>query len=136
MGYRNLLVYAEGFPVWEEKGYKIVPGPEYAKKIETTKVKPAELKKLIDSNSGEYVLVDVRDENEFKEGHIPTAINIPVETFAARSEILPKEMKIIVYCNSGGRSYNAYRKLMKLAYTSIAQALFADWKEAGMAVAR
>lgn len=134
MGYKSVLVYGEGFPVWEEKGLKIVAGPDYAKKIETTKIKSAELKALIDTKKGDIVIVDVRDEAEFKEGHIPTAVNIPVETFAARSEILPKEKKIIVYCNTGGRSYNAYRKLMKLAYPSIAQALFVDWKEAKMPV--
>jgi rhodanese-related sulfurtransferase len=134
LGYGNVLIYAEGFPVWEEKGLKIVPGPEYAKKIETTKIPAGELRKLLDSKSGDYVLVDVRNEIEFKEGHIPTAINIPAESFALKSDVLPKEKKIIVYCNSGSRSYTAYRKLMKLAYPSIAQAVFADWKEAGMAV--
>jgi rhodanese-related sulfurtransferase len=133
-GYKNLLIYSEGFPVWEEKGLKIVPGPDYEKKIETTKVKPGELRTLIESKSGDIVIVDVRDESEFKEGHIPTAINIPLETFALRSEVLPKEKKIIVYCNTGGRSYSAYRKLMKLAYPSIAQTLFAEWKEMGFTV--
>ncbi len=38
-GYMNLVIYAEGFPVWEEKGFAIVAGPEHAKKIETAKVK-------------------------------------------------------------------------------------------------
>jgi rhodanese-related sulfurtransferase len=133
-GYKNILLYSEGFPVWEEKGFKIVPGPDYEKKIETTKVKPGELKTLIESKSGDIVIVDVRDESEFREGHIPSAINIPLEAFALRSEVLPKEKKIIVYCNTGGRSYSAYRKLMKLAYPSIAQTLFAEWKEAGFVV--
>jgi rhodanese-related sulfurtransferase len=136
MGYTNILIYGEGFPVWEEKGLKITAGPDYAKKIETTKLTPADVKKLIESKGNDYVLVDVRDEAEYKEGHIPTAINIPVETFALRSEILPKEKKIIVYCNTGGRSYNAYRKLMKLSYSTIYQTLFAEWKEAGMSVAK
>jgi rhodanese-related sulfurtransferase len=86
-GYHNILVYGDGFPVWEEKRLKIVPGPEYAKKIETTKMSAAELKKIIDAKNKEYVLVDVRDESEFKEGHIPTAMNIPVETFASRSGV-------------------------------------------------
>jgi rhodanese-related sulfurtransferase len=133
-GFTNILVYGEGFPVWEEKGFKIVPGPDYAKKIETTKMSPPELKKLMENGAKDFIVVDVRDESEYREGHIPGAVNIPVETFAAKSESLPKEKKIIVYCNSGGRSYNAYRKLMKLAYPSIAQTLFADWKEAGMPV--
>ncbi len=69
-----------------------------------------------------------------KEGNIPTAINIPSEIFASRSDVLPKEKRIIVYCNTGGRSYTAYRKLMKLACPNIAQTYFAEWKEAGMAV--
>ena len=135
-GYRNLVIYAEGFPVWEEKGFAIVAGPEHAKKIDTAKLKPAEIKQLLDAKSEDVVIVDVRDESEFKEGRIPTAISIPVEIFALRSEVLPKEKKIVVYCNTGGRSYNAYRKLMKLAYPSIAQTTFAEWKDAGMPVER
>lgn len=129
-GYTNIILYGEGFPVWEEKGMPIYAGPGYGKKIETTKLTPVELKKMIESNSGDFVIVDVRDEQEYAEGHITGAINIPVEVFATKSEILPKEKKIIVYCNTGGRSYNAYRKLMKLGYANIFQTLFADWKDA------
>jgi rhodanese-related sulfurtransferase len=131
-GYKNLVLYAEGFPVWEERGYSITAGPEYDKKIETTKMKPHDIKALLDAKSHDVVIVDVRDESEFKEGHIPTAINIPVETFATRSEVLHKEKKIVVYCNTGGRSYNAYRKLMKLAYPNIYQTTLAEWNEAGL----
>ncbi len=130
-GYKNILIYGEGFPVWEEKNQKIVAGPEYAKKIETTKLKPAELKKLIDANKQDFVLVDVRDESEYQQGHIPTAINIPAETFASKQGDLPKEKKIIVYCNTGSRSYLAYRKLIKMDYKNIYQTLFVDWQEAG-----
>jgi rhodanese-related sulfurtransferase len=57
-----------------------------------------------------------------------------VAEFASQSGRLDKKKKIIVYCNSGGRSYNAYRKLMKLAYKDINQAIFADWKEKGFQV--
>jgi rhodanese-related sulfurtransferase len=89
---------------------------------------------MIDNGAGDLVIVDVRDESEYREGHIAGAVNIPSETFATRSEILPKEKKIIVYCNSGGRSYAAYRKLVKLAYPNIFQTLFSDWKDAGLPV--
>ena len=134
MGYENIWVYAEGMPVWEEKGMPIYAGPDYEKRIETTIIQPADLRKLIDSGSGDFTVVDVRDTEEYAEGHIPGAVNIPVSEFASRSESLDKKKKIVVYCNSGGRSYNAYRKLMKLAYKDIAQAIFADWKEAGLPV--
>lgn len=136
LGYTAILIYSEGIPVWEERNLPLVTGPGYGKKIDTTKLKPSELDALIKASNSDYVLVDVRDEAEFKEGHIPTAINIPAETFATKSDILPKEKKIIVYCNTGSRSYLAYKKLIGLAYPKIYQSLFADWKEAGYPVDR
>ncbi len=133
LGYVNIYVYAEGMPVWEEKGMPIYTGPDYEKRIETTIISPVELNNLI--NRTEFItIVDVRDPEEFEEGHIPGSINIPVASFASKSDVLDKKKKIIVYCNSGGRSYNAYRKLIKLAYKDINQAIFADWKEAGMPI--
>jgi rhodanese-related sulfurtransferase len=134
LGYSNFLIYGEGIPVWEERDLPLVKGPGWGKKIETTKVKPAELDALIKAAKGDYLLVDVRDDMEFAEGHIPTAINIPAEKLAAMSEKLPKDKKIIVYCNTGSRSYLGYKKLMGLAYPTINQALFAEWKEAGLPV--
>jgi rhodanese-related sulfurtransferase len=134
LGYTNIKIYLEGIPVWEEKNLSLVTGPDYNKKIEATIIKPEELNKLITEKKDEYVLVDVRDASEYKEGHIPTAINIPSETFAAGSGVLPKEKKIIVYCNTGSRSYLAYKKLIQLAYPNINQALLASWKEAGLQV--
>lgn len=134
LGYTDILIYSEGMPVWEEKGLPLYAGPDYEKKVETTKISPADLDALIKSGAATYTLVDVRDGEEFREGHIPGAVNIPVSDFAAQSGVLDKEKKIIVYCNSGGRSYNAYRKLMKLGYPDINQAIFADWKDAGLPV--
>jgi rhodanese-related sulfurtransferase len=132
LGYNNIMIYSEGIPVWEERSLPVVAGPEYSKKIETRLIRPADLANMIAEKRMDFVLVDVRDTNEYKEGHIPTAINIPAEAFAYGSGILPKEKKIIVYCNTGSRSYLAYRKLIKLAYPDIYQTLLADWKDAGM----
>jgi rhodanese-related sulfurtransferase len=131
-GYRNIKIYAEGIPVWEERNLPLVVGPDYNKKIETQKLKPAEIDSIIREKKTDYVLVDVRDPSEYKEGHIPAAINIPSETFAAGSGVLPKEKKIVVYCNTGSRSHLAYKKLISLAYPEIYQSLLADWKDAGM----
>lgn len=134
LGYTNILVYADGMPVWEEKGMPIYAGPNYEERIETTKISPNELSKLMATSRDTFTVVDVRDPEEFAEGHIPRAINIPAADFASQSGVLDKKKKIIVYCNSGGRSYNAYRKLMKLSYKDINQAIFADWKQEGFPV--
>jgi rhodanese-related sulfurtransferase len=121
-------------PVWEEKGYAVYAGPDYEKRIETTKITPQELKTLMNNQPGTLTLVDVRDVQEFAEGHIPGAINIPSNIFAAGSAVLDKEKLVVVYCKSGGRSYTAYRKLQKLDYSKIAQAILADWEEAELPV--
>ena len=136
LGYNNILVYSEGMPVWEEKGLPIYAGPDYEKRIETSKLTPQELDTLSKSSGASLTLVDVRDPEEFKDGHIPGAINIPVAAFASQSGELDKEKQIVVYCNSGGRSYNAYRKLQKLGYSKIKQAIFTDWQTAGLPVAK
>jgi rhodanese-related sulfurtransferase len=130
LGYINLFVYEEGMPVWEEVGFPVITGPNYEAKIETTKISPLELNTLLVSEKNDFTIVDVRDESEYNDGHIPEAINIPVKSFALRSGELDKKKTIIVYCNAGNRSYKAYRKLMKLAYKKYYQALFADWKAA------
>ncbi|MBN2528202.1 MAG: rhodanese-like domain-containing protein [Deltaproteobacteria bacterium] len=72
------------------------------------------LKALIDSGAtvgeGEYRIVDVRPNRKYKKGHIPTAINIPNGDVAASGEDLPKDKKIILYCETGGRAQSAAKK--------------------------
>jgi rhodanese-related sulfurtransferase len=134
LGYSNVWVFADGMPVWEELGYSFYKGSDYEKRIETTKISATELRELMTKKSGSITVVDVRDPEEFNEGHIPGAINLPLKNFASGSGILEKDKTIIVYCNSGGRSYGAYNKLMKLGYKKIFQAIYADWKEAGQQI--
>ena len=134
MGYKNLFVYSEGMPVWEEFAYPSIKGPEYEAKVETVKMPVQDLAALIKSGAEDFVIVDVRDEQEYAEGHIPGAVNIPVASFASKSIILDKKKRIIIYCNGGERSNKAYRKLMKLGYKKRFQALFTDWEEAGQEI--
>jgi len=136
LGYTNVKVFTEGMPVWEERGYSFYKGGDYEKPIETRKLAPQALQDLINKEPANIQVVDVRDPEEFAEGHIPGAINCPLPTFASRSGMLEKDKMVVVYCNAGGRSQSAYRKLVKLGYSNIAQALFADWKEEGRPVSR
>lgn len=70
---------------------------------------------------GDYLILDVRREDEFAEGHIPGAINIANETIGTdKPEGLPDLDKVIyVYCRSGRRSKEAAAKLAAIGYTSI-----------------
>ena len=54
------------------------------------------------------IIVDVRTPEEYQKGHIPGAINVPVETPQLITEKIPdKNETIFVYCLSGGRSQRA-----------------------------
>ena len=70
-----------------------------------------------------YIILDVRRPDEFAEGHIPGAINIPNEEIgtAEIAELPDKSQLILVYCRSGRRSKEASEKLVKLGYTNIVE---------------
>jgi len=69
---------------------------------------------------GDYLIVDVRTKEEYDSGHIPNAINIPVETINNKpSELNDLNQDIYIYCRSGNRSKQAAEKLVKLGYTNI-----------------
>ena len=68
-----------------------------------------------------YIILDVRTAEEYREKHIPGAINIPNEIIGTDDipELPDKDQLILVYCRSGNRSKQASEKLVKLGYTNI-----------------
>ena len=81
-----------------------------------------EAMQIIKNESG-YIILDVRRPDEFAEGHIPGAINVPNEEIgtAEIAELPDKSQLILVYCRSGRRSKEAAEKLVKLGYTNIVE---------------
>ena len=78
-----------------------------------------------------YIILDVRRADEFAEGHIPGAINVPNEEIGTTeiAELPDKSQLILVYCRSGRRSKEASEKLVKLGYTNIVEfGGILDWK--------
>ena len=71
----------------------------------------------------DYIILDVRRPDEFAEGHIPGAINVPNEEIgtAEIAELPNKSQLILVYCRSGRRSKESSEKLVKLGYTNIVE---------------
>ena len=69
----------------------------------------------------DYIILDVRTLDEFKEKHIPGAICVPNETIVNDDiPALPnKDQLILVYCRSGNRSKQASQKLADLGYTNV-----------------
>ena len=77
---------------------------------------------LMEADS-DYILLDVRRDDEFEEGHIPGAINIPNESIGTEdiAELPDKNQTIYVYCRSGNRSKQASKKLAELGYTNVVE---------------
>ena len=77
-------------------------------------------KRMMEEDDG-HVVVDVRRQDEYDEGHIPGAILIPNETIGSeRPEELPDlDQIILIYCRSGNRSKQAADKLAALGYTNL-----------------
>lgn len=79
-----------------------------------------EAKARLDENEN-ILLLDVRTQQEFEEGHIPGAVCFPNEDITADMPIpLDKDAEILVYCRSGRRSAEAAEKLSAMGYTNVA----------------
>lgn len=79
-----------------------------------------EAKKIID-NETDYIILDVRTQQEYDESHIENAILIPYTEILEQAETIltDKNQKILVYCRSGKRSQIATKQLISLGYTNV-----------------
>ncbi len=66
------------------------------------------------------VLLDVRTAQEYREGHIPSGKNVPLQELDRVTAMVPeKDAPLFVYCHSGARSSQAVRLLARMGYTNI-----------------
>ena len=85
---------------------------------ESNKINKNELIEKINQGA---ILLDVRSIQEYNEGHLNGAINIPEHEIERTVEqIIPKKNQLIViYCQCGSRSIKAYNKMRNKGYTNI-----------------
>jgi sulfur-carrier protein adenylyltransferase/sulfurtransferase len=82
------------------------------------------------------VFVDVREREEWDEGHIPGALHLPRSYLESRIEsaVPSRDRPIVVYCASGNRSAFATRTLEEMGYTDVRNLTggYVDWKRNGL----
>ncbi len=66
-----------------------------------------------------HLLVDVRTSGEFREGHIPGAVNIDLQRIAQRLDEIPRDQPVVLYCRSGSRSAAAAGLLARAGYERV-----------------
>lgn len=81
-------------------------------------ITPQEVKQKLDMGA-EFILLDVRTDEEYADGHLEGATLIPHDRLQERYQELDAGKEIIVYCRSGYRSSLATNMLRKLGFTNI-----------------
>ncbi len=82
------------------------------------------VKGVIDAGA---VVIDVREESEYAEGHIPGAVNVPLRTLTDNLDKIPTDQPVLVYCASGHRASMALSSLQALGYDNV-RAFPGGWK--------
>lgn len=85
-----------------------------------TQITQEEAKQMMARDDG-HVIMDVRRQDEYDEGHIPGAILIPNESIETDppAELPDLDQIILVYCRSGRRSKEAAQKLADMGYSNV-----------------
>ena len=146
LGYDNVRAFPPSYPAWESAQGEDGDVPaEVAAAVEA----PADLIGMVDEylsaipegymavgkidafkemlESAKPVLIDVREESEYAEGHIEGAINIPIRTLAQNLDKIPMDQPVMVYCASGLRAGMATTSLHVLGYSNV-KAFPPGWK--------
>ena len=76
-----------------------------------------EIEKYI--NKMEYMIIGLRERKDYIKYHIEGAVNIPYESVINESIYIPYNKKLVLYCEHGGVSIMAAKKLMKRGYEVI-----------------
>jgi rhodanese-related sulfurtransferase len=78
-----------------------------------------QFKERVNKKSG-VILIDVREPHEYKTGHIPTAVNIPLSQLNSRIKEISSKNDVLLYCRSGMRSKQAAKILSKHGFAKMA----------------
>ncbi len=107
-------------------------------KVAATALPPDEVARITEDDK--VTLVDVREGDEWRRGHLPNAVHVPrgYLEMQAESKVPEKDAPIIVYCAGGNRSALATETLKQMGYTDVRHMSggFTAWRDSGLAVVK
>jgi rhodanese-related sulfurtransferase len=113
-GYTSVFVLEGGIPAWKKLGYETSTTERIPRKA-VPSVKPPVLRQWI-MEKRELVLLDIRSEKAFNEGHIEGAVNIPLYQLHRRYEELPLNRLLVLVDNRGFRTLLAASYLARKGF--------------------
>jgi len=109
--------------------------PNYRDLLQQVKTEITEVDAPRASELRDHLFVDVREQDEWDEGHIPGAVHVPRGHLESKIEAAApdKAQPVVVYCAGGSRSAFAAKTLEELGYENVASLAggFTDWKRSG-----
>ncbi len=95
-----------------------------------------EVKHAIESR--ELLVLDVRADHEYRAGHIPGSVNVPLTRLLEDMDRVPRDRQIVVNCQSGGRSFVATTLLQSRGYENVTnlEGGFMAWMLARLPISR
>lgn len=155
LGYENVKSFAGGWKAWSGAGAEVSTEATEAAVVTPKDVNPEALaaadeflvnipegffavgsvEKMAEAMDAGAVIIDVREPDEFSQGHIATAVNIPLRTLAASMDQIPTDQPVIVYCASGHRAALANSALHMMGFSNVRAfpAGYGAWEAAGEA---
>lgn len=123
-GQSNVMVLAGGLTAAKQAGLPLESGAPKAAIKYIPKPNPGsfpmdEFIKIIEAIPADTLILDVRNSDELKDGTIKGAVNIPAQEAFQRAAEIPRDKKVIAYCNSGARAEMAYHILKAKGYDNI-----------------
>ena len=109
------------------------PLPQHAAIMPCAPETSAQTLKQEMEKKGKSLVIDVRNPQEYAAGHVPGAINIPIEQLQNKIEEMkvPKSTTLVTVCEHGGRSSRAALELQKLGYKTSSFCRLDSWKKQG-----
>lgn len=117
-----------GMTVFDLKNFELSYAPEYGSARDPVNVLGMVADNLLRGNLhlvtvdelegrlDDYQIIDVRSPEKFAQGHVPSAINIPIDTLRNRLASIDKQRPVVVYSRVGYHGYLAYRTLVQFGY--------------------
>jgi rhodanese-related sulfurtransferase len=95
-------------------------------------VDPAQVAEL--NAAGEIAVIDVREDWEYAEGHVPGATLIPLGSLEDRIDEIPEDTPVVLVCRSGNRSGQAFRFLERQGFDNVSNMVggMLAWEAAGL----
>jgi hydroxyacylglutathione hydrolase len=114
LGYDHVSGFLEGgLHAWETKGftYETIPAIHVSELVNRIK------------NNQNFTLLDVRSKEEFKNGHLPNAMNIYVGELPKKMDHIPRDYPVTTFCGSGKRAVIAASLLKNAGFNLVENCL-------------